>query len=213
MFCDQDDVWLENKVEVSYNYFIKYEKKEKPLLIYTNLLLVDRELNTLGKKIVCLDNKIRLELILHQNPIYGCTMLFNKALLNLFENIIPDKFIHHDHYVTYIAYLYGKIKHLNRDLILYRQHGNNNSGDLTKRKWSNLKRNIILFNELIDETNKKYYNFLSNEDKKMVNDLVNDKSGISRFIILIKYRIFKLTKLGTLNFLLQNLIYGREYDK
>ena len=213
MFCDQDDVWLENKVELSYNYFVQYEEGNKPLLVYTNLELVDSNLNRLNSQIRIEEKKIKFKLVLHQNPIYGCTMFFNRNLLVLLGEKIPDKFIHHDHYVIFVCFLKGSIKHLDKSLILYRQHGNNNSGDLTKRKWSKLKRNIILFNKLIDETNKKYYNFLSNEDKKMVNDLIKGKSGISRFIILIKYRIFKLTKLGTLNFLLQNLIYGREYDK
>lgn len=208
MFCDQDDVWLENKVEMSYNYFRSYEQKDEPLLIYTNLKLVDKELNNLGTKIICADNKIKLELILHQNPIYGCTMLFNRALLNLFEYVIPDKFIHHDHYVTYVAYLRGKIKHLNKELILYRQHGNNNSGDLTKRKWSNLKRNIILFNELINETNTKYFHYLSNKDKKLITELVNNDGVLARLKTMISCRIFKLTKFGTVNFLLQNYMYG-----
>ena len=213
MFCDQDDVWLENKVELSYKYFLQHEEENKPLLVYTNLELVDSNLNKLNNQIRIEGEKIEFKLLLHQNPIYGCTMFFNRNLLVLLEEKIPDKFVHHDFYVTYISCLRGSIKHLDKNLILYRQHGNNNSGDLTKRKWSNLKRNIILFNKLIDETNKKYYSLLSNEDKKMVNELVNDKSVISRFITLIKYRIFKLTKLGTLNFLLQNFIYGREYDK
>ena len=55
MTCDQDDVWLEKKIELTYDKMLAIEKTDGkelksglPCLVYTELCVVDSELNTIA---------------------------------------------------------------------------------------------------------------------------------------------------------------------
>ena len=49
MFCDQDDYWLPNKIEISLKKMRQEENdKNKPILIYTDYKVVDSNLNSIN---------------------------------------------------------------------------------------------------------------------------------------------------------------------
>ena len=48
MFCDQDDVWLPNKVEQEFKSITEYSN-EKPILVFSDLYIVDEKLNVIEK--------------------------------------------------------------------------------------------------------------------------------------------------------------------
>ena len=51
MFSDQDDVWLPEKIETEYKAIKKLEDKEgknKPIVVYSDLIVTDSELNTIS---------------------------------------------------------------------------------------------------------------------------------------------------------------------
>lgn len=49
MFCDQDDVWLPQKIEQSINTIKREEKQEEiPLLFHSDLIVVDQKLNIIN---------------------------------------------------------------------------------------------------------------------------------------------------------------------
>jgi len=50
MFCDQDDVWLPQKIELSMNQLLQVEKTNPgiPLLLFTDLTVVDEKLTLLS---------------------------------------------------------------------------------------------------------------------------------------------------------------------
>ncbi|KQK27517.1 MULTISPECIES: glycosyltransferase family 2 protein [Chryseobacterium] len=134
MFCDQDDVWLENKVSKSIAKIIELEELEKKsVLVFTNAKVVDEELNIIDSsfwnynkvspKILLADPK--LINVFNCSP--GCTMIFNdelkKKLTNYDENILM-----HDWYIMIQALQNGKVDFINDSLILYRQHSHNTIG-------------------------------------------------------------------------------------
>ena len=41
MFCDQDDVWLSNKIKVTLDCMKKNKKVKKPIAVFTDLCVVD----------------------------------------------------------------------------------------------------------------------------------------------------------------------------
>jgi len=131
MFCDQDDVWMEHKIETSYRAIRELEADfpHTPALVFSDLELVDKELNTLALsfwKNQKLDPEISTDLysILAQNVVTGCTVMINRSLAQL-SFPIPTQHIVHDHWLAIMACRYGKVAAIKEPLVLYRQHGEN----------------------------------------------------------------------------------------
>ena len=133
MFCDQDDVWKTNKIEKT---LIKMQEIEnefefKPILVHTNLEVVDNELkeisNSLWEYERILPQYNNFNRLMMQNTITGCTVMINRRLAakSLF---IPNFAIMHDWWIGLIASKFGVIGYLNDSTILYRQHNNNTVG-------------------------------------------------------------------------------------
>lgn len=129
MFSDQDDVWLENKIEVCIKRIKNEEKKGKsPILIHTDLKVVNQNLDVLGESFFryrALDaEKKDLRHLLIQNNVTGCTMLWNKELNDLLD-IQDDAVAMHDWWIALTAASFGKVIFIKESTILYRQHLDN----------------------------------------------------------------------------------------
>jgi glycosyltransferase involved in cell wall biosynthesis len=137
MFCDQDDVWLPDKIELTLAKMKRMESeygKQTPVLVYTDLKVVGQNLKPLAEsfwkyqKIKPAYGK-KLNNLLVQNSISGCTVMFNSSLKKLIGNIPPEALMH-DWWVALIACVFGKSEYINQATMLYRQHKKNlsNSG-------------------------------------------------------------------------------------
>ena len=129
MFADQDDVWLENKIELCIRLMQQNEgDRTIPILVHTDLTVVDRDLGVLGKSFfdyrALNPNATDLRHLLIQNNATGCTMLWNSALNRLID-LSSDDVAMHDWWVTLTASAFGKILCVKEPTMLYRQHGNN----------------------------------------------------------------------------------------
>jgi len=134
MFCDQDDIWLSNKVEKS---LIEMKILERlyplqSLMIFSDLEVVDEKMNTLNKsmwKSECLDPKLinNLYSILALNVVTGCTIMLNNNAGQLVSPI-PKNDISHDHWIAVNIAKYGHSSYINEPLIKYRQHSSNVMG-------------------------------------------------------------------------------------
>ena len=134
MFCDQDDVWLEEKIEVTLSKMQKVESKNRiPTLVHTDLKVVDENLNVLGDSFFtyrALRPQITdLRHLLIQNNATGCTMLWNKALNDIVDDSLNNEGIfQHDWWMSLTASCFGQIAVMDHPTILYRQHGTNSIG-------------------------------------------------------------------------------------
>ena len=130
MFCDQDDVWFKNKVELTKDfYYSLHSKNEKqPVLIFTDSVVTDNKLIPLSNSFLTFQNlnprKLALNNLLLQNVAPGNTMLFNNSLKEL-ALPIPSQAIMHDHWLILICSIFGRIRFLDSPTLFYRQHGNN----------------------------------------------------------------------------------------
>ncbi|MCS4487690.1 glycosyltransferase family 2 protein [Streptococcus sciuri] len=129
MFADQDDVWYETKIEESLKKLESVpEYKIKPVLVHTDLEIVDEHLNQLGESFFAyraLDASVNdLAHLLVQNNVTGCTMFWNKAL-NVRLHLDSDNVAMHDWWITLVAASFGRIVVLNKPTIKYRQHARN----------------------------------------------------------------------------------------
>jgi glycosyltransferase involved in cell wall biosynthesis len=124
-FSDQDDVWVNDKIEKLVNAI-----GDKPL-VYSDSLLTDAEGNSLGKKLSDLKKMYSGEdsrgYILH-SCVWGHGMLITRRLLEQSLPMPPE--IHHDIWIVYQAFLHGGIKYLDEVLTYYRQHSDSTSQTL-----------------------------------------------------------------------------------
>ena len=135
MFCDQDDVWLEDKIAITYDEILKLEKQNEdlPLMVFTDLYVVDENLSIVNDSFMA-DQKLFSDVVnnvyktLALNIVAGCTMMINETAKKF---ILPfPKFLIHDYWIGVNIVHYGKCKYINKKTILYRQHGSNVYGAL-----------------------------------------------------------------------------------
>ena len=135
MFCDQDDVWLPNKIGASYAAMKALERRcgrDRPLLVHCDLHLVDGALRDLHPSYRRYQNinpetSRKLNRALLQNVALGCSAMINRSLRTLAAPVPADA-RGHDWWTSLIAAALGEIEHLPDAHILYRQHGGNAVG-------------------------------------------------------------------------------------
>lgn len=131
MFCDQDDVWLPEKIEKTLAFLKTREKAagvNKPVAVFTDAKLVDSILRSINDSFFtynALDvEKLDLAHLLMENKVIGCTTMFNRALADKIIEF-PKFARYHDWWVALIAAVFGDLSYLNEPTMLYRQHGGN----------------------------------------------------------------------------------------
>jgi len=134
MFCDQDDVWLPNKTEVLLKAALAAEAKagvDCPVLVHSNLAVVDRELHPLAKSFWRYQKidprRSRWNHLLVQNVVTGCASIGNAALRDAIQPI-PTQAVMHDWWAALVTALVGRIDWIDDVTVLYRQHGGNDTG-------------------------------------------------------------------------------------
>ena len=135
MFCDQDDVWLPEKVRVTLDKMRDLEAtcgRGTPLLVHTDLKVVDQDLNLVaesGHAYQGIDpvKGAVLNRLLVQNVVSGCTVMVNRALCRV-ALPVPAEVPMHDHWLALVAAGFGQIGYLPQATMLYRQHEINRVG-------------------------------------------------------------------------------------
>lgn len=140
MFCDQDDIWHPDKIEITYKAMNALELKnpKTACLIYGQLEFIDEFGQSLPGRIKMVENH-EFRYLLSYNYMYGCTMMLNKPLIDNLENI-PDEAENHDYWVALVASL-GVVGFINKPLLSYRRHFANVSGNVKNN--SSFKQRII----------------------------------------------------------------------
>ncbi len=138
--ADQDDVWLADKVSRQMEAMREAEASPPmdglpgatPILVHADMTVVDAELATVGRSFFGLtglrhDAACPLRTLLAHNVIPGCTMLLNRALLELAVPV-PREAPLHDWWIALCAAASGRLIFLPEPTALYRQHGGNAIG-------------------------------------------------------------------------------------
>jgi glycosyltransferase involved in cell wall biosynthesis len=205
--CDQDDVWLPEKVEISMTEMKKLEETygDTPLMVHTDLRVVDENLNVVSESFreamnANWVNCDSLNQVVIMNTITGCTVVYNRKLAELI--LKPESFIvMHDWWLYLIGATFGHIGHCFEKTILYRQHGKNSIGAKDVRTLS-YKINRLFNNKEIksalDGSYRQADAFLKTYSDKLSD---KDKELLTRFSNIPKHKKFKryseTRKLGT----------------
>lgn len=134
-FCDQDDVWLPNKLEVSVRQIKQLEARlgdATPILVHSDLKLVDGELHEISDSFFRYSNVVpghseRLDRMIINNVVQGCASAGNRALLEL-ARPVPEGAPYHDWWVALVAASCGVLHTIGEPTMLWRQHGRNQVG-------------------------------------------------------------------------------------
>lgn len=151
MFCDQDDIWLKNKISKLYKEIKNKEKDEGyryPVIIFSDLKMINENnliLTDSYFKFNKINPKFNLDIryVLWKCSAPGCVSIMNRALIKISQPI-PSDISMHDHWHLINALVYGSAYFLDEPTILYRQHSNNVIGGLPKPFFYKF-RNINLF--------------------------------------------------------------------
>ena len=159
--CDQDDFWESDRLKKSLKAIQRLERrygKETPILVHSDLEIVDENLNSQNKKmseltgineaikyakeeskyLYTISTKESFSRYLVENNITGNTVIINKALLDIYKR--PEVSFMHDWWLGIIAFTFGKVGYLNECLVKYRQHGSNELGAKNPLELSNIRK-------------------------------------------------------------------------
>ena len=159
--CDQDDFWESDRLKKSLEAIQRLEKrygKETPILVHSDLEIVDGNLNSQNKKmseltgiseaikyakkeskyLYTISTEKSFSRYLVENNITGNTVIINKALLDIYKR--PKVSFMHDWWLGLIAFTFGKVGFLNECLVKYRQHESNELGAKNPLELRNIKK-------------------------------------------------------------------------
>lgn len=125
-FCDQDDVWDDNKLLYAVTE-LEELPKDKPSIYYCGQRLVDENLKLLSVHNISIDRSPHTNFLI--SNIAGCTAVFNQVLVDAVNSASPEFILMHDSWIFKIclalggSYFADSSAHIN-----YRQHGNNVAG-------------------------------------------------------------------------------------
>ena len=144
-FCDQDDVWLPEKLARQLAAMRTLEAQAgtgAPCLVHSDLTVVDQDLQVLGPSFAAYQRippaDIRPLTLLSVNQVTGCATLINRALLHL-ALPLPAEVVMHDWWLALLSGS-GARQFLPEALMLYRQHGRNQIGARDRGLSSRLRR-------------------------------------------------------------------------
>lgn len=181
-YCDQDDVWFEDKIERAVNKLNNIEDNNIPILYASNYDYYYGDINFIMH--TGFENKkpsFAKSLVECIAP--GMTMVINKTAKNTIFKNMPENCLLHDWWTYEVCIGIGKVIYDGNITVKYRRHSNNVTTVETtfiKRfvwrvktfifsdHWKNLKKQLISFEDIFfDKLNKKDQKILKLFTKKI----------------------------------------------
>jgi glycosyltransferase involved in cell wall biosynthesis len=139
-FCDQDDVWLPDKLSV----VSRYLDSDRCILLQHGYRLIDDDGNFISGDIKY--PKAGRDVLWRIN--FGFSLVFHRSLLefsHLWElsvNHVDEAKVGHDSWIAFLGSLFDKTLVIDDVLVYYRQHNTNVSGFLHPASAVNIKHNV-----------------------------------------------------------------------
>lgn len=157
MFCDQDDVWLKHKVEITLDAMRKEESaqgRKVPTLVFTDMEVVDRDLRLIEPSFTRRSHinpsRRKFMQVVAQSLGAGCTMMANMSLIELFRQSPADsRIIMHDWWLSLLAAAFGKIVYIDEPTSMYRQHESNSVGSSDFDPLENAKHIDVMWDRIM----------------------------------------------------------------
>lgn len=198
-FCDQDDIWQEDKLHRALEYL--KDSQESPCCYFSNLTYWKEGMPM--RKVFPDELYFDKYTCLVQCFAYGCTMVFNKPLVDIIKKNPPHSVSAHDFWVYQTAVLTGTVYYDPNSYILYRQHGNNQEGALKSHKeiWSRRFKKSLprLFNQHqieynVNELIRCYRSYISDETLQILTGISEYRTSLNRYFSLLFSRKYKMSR-------------------
>ncbi len=191
-FCDQDDIWLENKLENMIGA-ISNKDNTKAQVVFSNAYLFYTKTNSLQGVLLSACPKRLKELLFINGGIHGSASIFNEKMRQYLQ--INNSYVSmHDHLLTLIGCSFGEVSFMEDRLFLYRQHDSNVTGNIVSSKLKRIlnafidnKHRYVLHRETADAViafQDQYKGYLSTKDINIIDSYVKVISSkpLARFI-------------------------------
>ena len=149
MFCDQDDIWLPEKISICYKVIKEkeFQYHSMPLLVHSDSLICDMNMKVIQNSIwggKDVDKLSTYNDIAVCNTVAGATACFiNIAKRVSLQLYVEGSRLLYDHWIAMCVAKYGRIFFIQQSLRMYRQHENQvlglNKNDTILKKLYNLK--------------------------------------------------------------------------
>lgn len=153
--CDQDDIWMPNKIS---ELFALLEKNEDAKLCFHDLALIDEQGNRLGRNfweaapipLPVTGTAARKRLANIEGIVPGCTMFFSSDLKKIILPMPESRWILHDWWISAITFFFANpVPFRGEPLAFYRLHANQTGGiPTTIKKKKNRKNRINLYDKI-----------------------------------------------------------------
>lgn len=181
LFADHDDIWINNKIEISLNKIRELEVSNPlaPILVHTDLIVVDNNLNIVNNSFWNLSRinpwiLINFNYLAVYNGVVGCTMIFNKLAKSSIKTINKYTLMHDSWITLCVLNNKGIIGFIETPTVYYRQHANNVIGFIKPNTYINM-INLINLRKIVISN---YFRF------KMINQI--------KSFNLLKYLKYKI---------------------
>lgn len=182
-YCDQDDVWMEDKIERAVE-FLEKTNSDKTALYFSNSDYYDGDMNFLA---TAEKNKIyNFRNSLVECVTQGMTMVINNKTRETIVSNIPETCLYHDWWTYMICSGFGEIVYDDKSLVKYRRH--NKSVTVEGRSKVQLfiwrVKEFLLGDSLkqikkqLQEYKNFYFDNLTEEDKKLITLFTNKKYNL-----------------------------------
>lgn len=137
--CDQDDVWMPEKVSLSLEKIKEIENLGKtPALVNCDAMIVDGNLNVMSDRWIGNRGNISgVNGLVFANSVQGADTMINNSLKRIALTISPE--IPYDYHLALLALFRGRRCYIDQTLLKYRQHDNNAIGTLDSNTTLGLK--------------------------------------------------------------------------
>lgn len=212
---DQDDIWREDKLEIAIEA-CEAEEYDGPLLYGSSSFLVNDKLEIMGETQKNLKG-ITWDNLLIQNFFPGHTQVFNNALCEILKTEVDcSKIYVHDFWITYMAFLHGKVIFDNESHTYYRQHGTNTVGfGKNSVEWiaERIRRIGHSDNKKIATQIQYFYDtcaeYMDEELKTKVEEFIQSQSNVwKRISYLLKTNLYRQKSFETILFKILYLLGG-----
>lgn len=195
-FCDQDDIWLEDKLSQMRSVLIEKDNS-KPQVIFSDAFLYFCDKNEIEGNLLSARPRVLKDLLFINGGIHGSASMFNKRMVDCINREFSTIEMH-DHVLTFVGCTFGEIDYIEKKLFLYRQHNHNVTGNLSKNKYYRLinafrgiSSKYVLSCRTIDSLRSLYMAYkteLSLKDSVILDNYFRmlNAHRVKRFILIVK---------------------------